>query len=205
MRRIREVRPRARARAPWPSLARIAQPSVLAVMAEAAVVSLLNASLDADARTREQGEAGLAAFAQQPGYGLALAQVATSAELPGGTKQLAAVVLKKFVKASERAPPLRTRASQPSPSRSTGRWARSTSPPRWLERRRRLPSERCCPAAWPTPPRCSARRWPWLSPPSPPLTGPRPGRRSPPCSCPPSGSGRARTRVRAAAPAAPLR
>ena len=115
-------------------------------MAEAQVISLLGACLDADSRVRQQGEAGLASYALQPGYGLALAQVAISAELPGGTKQLAAVVLKKFVKAGARSEP-RLRSSSLRPARSTGRWARSTSRRRWWARRRRPPSGRCCLAA----------------------------------------------------------
>ncbi len=68
-------------------------------MAAEALLRLLYASLDPDPSVRAQGEAGLAAGAQQPGFGLALAQVSTSPDLPYGIKQLAAVVLKKFVKA----------------------------------------------------------------------------------------------------------
>ena len=63
-----------------------------------ALLQMLYATLDATPGVREQGEAGLAAAASAPGFGLALAHVATAADLPYGVKQLAAVVLKQYVK-----------------------------------------------------------------------------------------------------------
>ena len=62
------------------------------------LLRMLYATLDATPGVRQQGEAGLAAAACQPGFGLALAHVAVSQELPYGIKQLAAVVLKQYVK-----------------------------------------------------------------------------------------------------------
>jgi len=62
------------------------------------VVGLLHACMESHPSLRAQGEAGLAALSAQPGFGLALAHVSTAPELPDGTKQLAAVVLKKFVR-----------------------------------------------------------------------------------------------------------
>ena len=72
-----------------------------------ALLRLLYATLDATPGVRQQGEAGLAAAACQPGYGLALAHVAVAQDLPYGIKQLAAVVLKQYVKVSHRRGPFR--------------------------------------------------------------------------------------------------
>jgi hypothetical protein len=68
-----------------------------------ALLRMLYATLDAEPGMRASGEAGLAASASQPGFGLALAHVAVAPDLPYGIKQLAAVVLKKYVKARARA------------------------------------------------------------------------------------------------------
>ena len=67
-------------------------------MATEQLVQLLYATLDANPGVRAQGEAGLAAGATQPGFGLALAQVCTSHEHPYGVRQLAGLVLRKYVK-----------------------------------------------------------------------------------------------------------
>ena len=67
-----------------------------------ALLRLLYATLDATPGVRQQGEAGLAAAACQPGFGLALAHVAVAQDLPYGIKQLAAVVLKQYVKVRRR-------------------------------------------------------------------------------------------------------
>ena len=69
-----------------------------------ALLRLLYATLDATPGVRQQGEAGLAAAACQPGFGLALAHVAVAQDLPYGIRQLAAVVLKQYVKARWRRP-----------------------------------------------------------------------------------------------------
>jgi hypothetical protein len=67
---------------------------------DAQIVDLLHACLSADPATRAVGEKGLEAGALQPGFGLLLTRVSTAPELHTGTKQLAAVVLKKFVRVS---------------------------------------------------------------------------------------------------------
>ena len=67
-----------------------------------ALLRLLYSTLDATPGVRQQGEAGLAQAACQPGFGLALAHVAVAQDLPYGIKQLAAVVLKQYVKARRR-------------------------------------------------------------------------------------------------------
>ena len=66
-----------------------------------ALLRMLYATLDATPGVRQQGEAGLKAAACQPGFGLALAHVAVSQDLPYGIKQLGAVVLKQYVKVRE--------------------------------------------------------------------------------------------------------
>jgi hypothetical protein len=67
-------------------------------MATEQLVQLLYATLDANPGVRAQGESGLVAGAAQPGFGLALARVSTSPEYPYGVRQLAGLVLRKYVK-----------------------------------------------------------------------------------------------------------
>ena len=71
-------------------------------MATEQLVQLLYATLDANPGVRVQGESGLAAGAAQPGFGLALARVSTSPEYPYGVRQLAGLVLRKYVKVRPR-------------------------------------------------------------------------------------------------------
>ncbi|PSC72945.1 importin-9 isoform X1 [Micractinium conductrix] len=68
--------------------------------AVAHLLQLLQASLSADAGTRQQAEAALAGAAASPGFGSALVAVLLSAggEVPFGLRQLAATVLKKLVR-----------------------------------------------------------------------------------------------------------
>jgi hypothetical protein len=80
-------------------------------MATEQLVQLLYATLDANPGVRAQGESGLVAGAAQPGFGLALARVSTSPEYPYGVRQLAGLVLRKYVK-------VRVHASPPPPLRS---------------------------------------------------------------------------------------
>ena len=70
--------------------------------AMAHLAQLLYATLDANPSVRAQGEAGLASGAMQPGFGLALAQVCTSPEYAYGIRQLAGLVLRKYVKVRRR-------------------------------------------------------------------------------------------------------
>jgi hypothetical protein len=67
-------------------------------MATEHLVQLLTATLDAAPGVRAAGEAGLAQGALQPGFGLALATVSTATDVPVGVRQLAGLVLRKYVK-----------------------------------------------------------------------------------------------------------
>lgn len=58
----------------------------------------LLATLDPSAETRRAAEAALEAGARQPGFGTTLLQIVLLRDAPGGVRQLAAVVLKKYVK-----------------------------------------------------------------------------------------------------------
>ncbi|KAH7416171.1 hypothetical protein KP509_14G078800 [Ceratopteris richardii] len=58
----------------------------------------LNATLDVDPGTRKAAEDALSSASTQPGYGVALAQFIVDKSLPVGIRQLAAVVLKQYVK-----------------------------------------------------------------------------------------------------------
>ncbi|EPS68989.1 hypothetical protein M569_05779, partial [Genlisea aurea] len=65
---------------------------------EAWLVHCLNASLDSDQQRRTFAEASLLQASLQPGYGVALARVAANRELVFGLRQLAAVLLKQYIK-----------------------------------------------------------------------------------------------------------
>ena len=65
---------------------------------EEQIAAVLVASMSADASTRSTAEQQLTQGGTQPGFGLSLARVALNQALPFGTRQLAAVVLKKYVK-----------------------------------------------------------------------------------------------------------
>ncbi|EEH57214.1 uncharacterized protein MICPUCDRAFT_486, partial [Micromonas pusilla CCMP1545] len=58
----------------------------------------LVASMSSDASARQTAEAQLTQGGTQPGFGVGLARVSLNQALPYGTRQLAAVVLKKYVK-----------------------------------------------------------------------------------------------------------
>ncbi|GFQ01727.1 importin-9 [Phtheirospermum japonicum] len=62
------------------------------------LINCLNASLDPSHQTRTFAETSLQQASLQPGYGVALARVASNRELPFGLRQLAAVLLKQFIK-----------------------------------------------------------------------------------------------------------
>ncbi|GBG61529.1 hypothetical protein CBR_g22326 [Chara braunii] len=62
------------------------------------LLQCLQAALAADASSRVSAEEALRTAGRQPGFGVALSKVVLSAEIPYGVRQLAAVVLKQFVK-----------------------------------------------------------------------------------------------------------
>lgn len=62
------------------------------------LVSCLNATLDINQEVRSFAEASLNQASLQPGFGGALSKVAANKEVPLGLRQLAAVLLKQFVK-----------------------------------------------------------------------------------------------------------
>ncbi|XP_011077523.1 importin-9 isoform X2 [Sesamum indicum] len=62
------------------------------------LVNCLNASLDPNHQVRTFAETSLQQASLQPGYGVALAGVAANRELPFGLRQLAAVLLKQYIK-----------------------------------------------------------------------------------------------------------
>jgi hypothetical protein len=62
------------------------------------LVNCLNATLDADPQIRTAAEEGLKQASLHTGYGIALAKVTVSKEMPLGLRQLAAVLLKQYVK-----------------------------------------------------------------------------------------------------------
>lgn len=62
------------------------------------LINCLNASLDPNHQVRNFAETSLQQASIQPGYGVALARVAANRELPFGLRQLAAVLLKQYIK-----------------------------------------------------------------------------------------------------------
>ena len=66
--------------------------------ASAAVIKLLNSLLSPDASERRSGECSLAEAAKQSGFGAALVQTVLQQHYPEGTRQMAAVLLKRHVK-----------------------------------------------------------------------------------------------------------
>jgi hypothetical protein len=62
------------------------------------IAQALVASMSADETTRVNAETQLTQGGTQPGFGLALTRVALNQQTPYGTRQLAAVVLKKYIK-----------------------------------------------------------------------------------------------------------
>ncbi|CAH9119623.1 unnamed protein product [Cuscuta europaea] len=62
------------------------------------LINCLNAILDSNHQVRSFAETSLQQASLQPGYGGALSRVAASRELPLGLRQLAAVLLKQFIK-----------------------------------------------------------------------------------------------------------
>ncbi|XP_047964130.1 importin-9 [Salvia hispanica] len=62
------------------------------------LINCLNASLDPNHQIRNFAETSLNQASLQPGYGVALARVAANRELPFGLRQLAAVLLKQYIK-----------------------------------------------------------------------------------------------------------
>ncbi|KAL6538867.1 hypothetical protein OROMI_025193 [Orobanche minor] len=62
------------------------------------LINCLNASLDPNHQVRTFAETSLQQASLQPGYGVALARVAANRELPFGLRQLAAVLLKQFIR-----------------------------------------------------------------------------------------------------------
>ena len=66
--------------------------------ASAAMIGLLQSLLSADAAARRSGESSLAQAAKQSGFGVALVQTVLQQLHPEGTRQMAAVLLKRHVK-----------------------------------------------------------------------------------------------------------
>jgi len=64
----------------------------------AAMISLLQSVLSADAAARRSGELSLAQAAKQSGFGVALVQTILQPQYPEGVRQMAAVLLKRHVK-----------------------------------------------------------------------------------------------------------
>ncbi|KAJ6322173.1 hypothetical protein OIU77_012113 [Salix suchowensis] len=62
------------------------------------LLNCLNATLDPNEEIRSLAEASLYQASLQPGFGVALSKVAANKELPFGLRQLAAVLLKQFIK-----------------------------------------------------------------------------------------------------------
>ncbi|KAI3467172.1 hypothetical protein Pfo_023835 [Paulownia fortunei] len=62
------------------------------------LINCLNASLDPSHQIRTFAETSLKQASLQPGYGVALARVAANGELPFGLRQLAAVLLKQYIR-----------------------------------------------------------------------------------------------------------
>lgn len=62
------------------------------------LIDCLNATLDTNQQVRSFAEASLAQASLQHGFGSALAKVAANREFPMGLRQLAAVLLKQFIK-----------------------------------------------------------------------------------------------------------
>ncbi|PIN25923.1 hypothetical protein CDL12_01337 [Handroanthus impetiginosus] len=62
------------------------------------LINCLNASLDPNHQVRNFAETSLQQASLQQGYGLALARVAANRELPFGIRQLAAVLLKQYIR-----------------------------------------------------------------------------------------------------------
>ena len=62
------------------------------------IAQALLASMSADETTRVNAETQLTQGGTQLGFGLALTRVALNQQTPYGTRQLAAVVLKKYIK-----------------------------------------------------------------------------------------------------------
>ena len=62
------------------------------------VARVLEASISPDEATRVNAEQHLTQGGTMPGFGLALVRCALNRQVPPGTRQLAAVVLKKYVK-----------------------------------------------------------------------------------------------------------
>ncbi|XP_027154698.1 importin-9 isoform X1 [Coffea eugenioides] len=62
------------------------------------LISCLNATLDTDQKVRSLAEASLHQVSLQAGFGSALSKVAANRELSPGLRQLAAVLLKQFIK-----------------------------------------------------------------------------------------------------------
>lgn len=62
------------------------------------LINCLSATLDTDHQIRSFAEASLSQASLQPGFGSALAKVAANRDIPLGLRQLAAVLLKQFIK-----------------------------------------------------------------------------------------------------------
>ncbi|XP_008446520.2 uncharacterized protein LOC103489226 isoform X3 [Cucumis melo] len=62
------------------------------------LINCLSATLDPNHEVRSFAEASLNQASLQPGFGVALSKVAANRELPVGLRQLAAVLLKQFIK-----------------------------------------------------------------------------------------------------------
>ncbi|XP_071692236.1 uncharacterized protein [Rutidosis leptorrhynchoides] len=62
------------------------------------LINSLNATLDTNQQARSFAEASLNQASLQPGFGSALSKVAANRDLPLGSRQLAAVLLKQFIK-----------------------------------------------------------------------------------------------------------
>ncbi|XP_061986940.1 uncharacterized protein LOC133705642 [Populus nigra] len=62
------------------------------------LLNCLNATLDPNQEIRSLAEVSLRQASLQPGFGVALSKVAANKELPFGLRQLAAVLLKQFIK-----------------------------------------------------------------------------------------------------------
>lgn len=62
------------------------------------LLNCLNATLDPNQEIRSLAEVSLRQASLQPGFGVALSKVAGNKELPLGLRQLAAVLLKQFIK-----------------------------------------------------------------------------------------------------------
>ncbi|XP_076929084.1 uncharacterized protein LOC143593298 [Bidens hawaiensis] len=62
------------------------------------LINSLNATLDTNQQARSFAEASLNQASLQPGFGSALAKIAANRDLPLGSRQLAAVLLKQFIK-----------------------------------------------------------------------------------------------------------